>query len=112
MEDLVAKNVFGELTLGDVWGQVSDISEIELEISGRRFLFRLWDELGGSLNLYFDYQGNDPDPEMSFNLGSRARIVGDDVLVEWRDSIESRLTFFRRIPMDLSRFLPSSKKPG
>lgn len=111
MEDLVAKNVFGELTLGDVWGQVSNISEIEVEASGRLFLFRYWDEIGGSLNLYFDYEGNDPKPQMSFELGSKARVVGDDVFVEWPNAIEPRLRFFRSVPMDLSRFLPSSKKP-
>lgn len=113
MEDLVAKNVFGELTLGDVWGQVSNISEIEVEASGRLFLFRYWDELGGSLNLYFDPEGIlNPGPEMSFEFSLKARVAGDDVFVEWPDAIEPRLRFFRSVPMELSRFLPSSKEPG
>jgi len=114
-DPLLAKSVFGELTLGEVWEHVSNISEIDVFIqepdSRRMYCFRMWDDSNERLNLYIDDMGNDPDPEFSLKFSSKVRIVENCVLIRWLGA-DMKLMFFRRAAVDLSRFMPSPEKPS
>jgi hypothetical protein len=114
MEDLVARNVFGELTLGDVWDAIDCVCEIEVYIPHlTTTLFRYWDDSDSRLRLYHypEDEGTDQSPHHVFRMGSKVKVSGDQVIFDCAEE-KVYLTFRKSVPVDLSRFLPSSKKPG
>jgi hypothetical protein len=116
MEDLVAKNVFGELTLKDVWDVVSeDLHEIEIKVAKEPCSrsYGSWCGAYGRLDIFDNYYGlaeSDPVAEFSLDMREKAKVVEDRVVTNWK-GFEVYLVFRRCVSVDLSRFLPSSKKP-
>jgi hypothetical protein len=115
MEDLVAKNVFGELTLKDIWDVVSvDLHEIEIKVAGELCVrsYGSWCGAYGRLDIFDNYYGGESDPvaEFSLDMNEKAKVVEDRVQTKWK-GFEVCLVFRRCVSIDLSRFLPSPKKP-
>jgi hypothetical protein len=107
MEDLIAKNVFGELTLWDVWEFVKDNwCEIEIKVSG--------EPISRSYTVCSDYDDElvfcDPMriPDFSLKLEEKVKVVGEHVVLRNKRG-EVRLRFKKAVPIDLSFLLPSSK---
>lgn len=114
MEDLVAKNLFGELTLGDVWESVKeDLAEIEVKVSSEPITrtYLSW-SANGRLEVFEDFQGGSDWPaDFSFEMKQKVKVVGDHVLFAHK-ARDLRVCFHRHGRGDLSRFLPSSKETG
>lgn len=127
MDDLIAKNVFGELTLGDVWGVVNDKVKaiaIRLPDGSAGFGFHVFSHTDSDLELFDSEAPNNPPWRLPLDgkvvvkfIGEYSTIVlGEDfrtIWGRWRgvSCIHVRLFFHgSHRPADLSCFLPSPEK--
>lgn len=102
-QELVAKTVFGEITLGDVIRKFKpDIQSIHIETDGVEVVVNSWKVSEKNLKLYNDY-----DLEGCFDLETKVKVYDDHLEFE-HDGLEFYMSFL--VTAKLSSLIPGGKK--
>jgi len=104
-KELLAKNVFGEITLEDVYRRFGkDIVAIHVENSlGADLVNTSWSIEDGQFLGHGVYEA-----DFFFNLKTKVKVLDSHIELEDEDGTEWYLTFL--VPVKLSRLVPGGKK--
>jgi hypothetical protein len=106
-QELIAKTVFGEITLGEVLKKFADrISSIEVESNGLDSQYESWLLKDGELRLFGEYE-----MELALPLDSKVKVQEDSIEVRHKDETYS-LTFVESNVIKFDSLLPRALISG
>lgn len=104
-QELIAKTVFGEITLGEVLNKFeSKISWMEVEYDGREAKYESWVLEDGDLQLFGEWE-----MEVRLPLDSKAKIREDSIEVEYEGE-NFTFTFIESKTVRFDSLLPGGDK--